>query len=269
MGGAECENATAEQSEPVKAEPKEKQLVVEETESQEDPAGLWPVYVWSLCFSLIFGGCDFYMVGIVAEASGPDSGIDVANHIFFPVSLVQGLASPLLGELVDRCKDGQLLAKVLLCMSSLGTFLSVQQLVYATTPALGLLYALVRGLSGCVFFTLVGSGTLFMMMGVPRSQIGRVLGKGTLATIAGTGVGPFIYGLGKDVQGSFWVPVTLSSVPHLLFGLFFGAQICFSCCSRKGVFGPYSSVGSTGEQPQLSSEVIGSPSSRFEEHASP
>jgi len=196
-----------------------------------------------------------------------------------PISIVQGLASPLLGEAVDRYKEPRLLAMGLLFISASGTFVSVLLLVTAASPGLALLYAFVRGISGCVFFTLINSGTLYMMLGVQRSQIGRVLGKSTLATIAGTGIGPLIYGLGKDVLGNFWVPVSLTSVPHLLYGLFFGAQALSSCCSRKALIGFYASVGSKGglegedqeppccssRLPSPSSDVLGSPTASYHE----
>eukprot|EP00929_Paragymnodinium_shiwhaense_P090831 TRINITY_DN50928_c0_g1_i1.p1 TRINITY_DN50928_c0_g1~~TRINITY_DN50928_c0_g1_i1.p1 ORF type:complete len:514 (-),score=32.52 TRINITY_DN50928_c0_g1_i1:104-1645(-) len=234
-------------------------------EPQDDlPSGLWPLYLYSFCFSLIFGGADFYMMGIVEEAGGAVGGVDVANHIFLPISAVQGIISPFLGELVDRCKDGRTIASAMLCVCALSTFASTLVLTYTVSPAIGILYAVLRAFSGCVFFTLINSGTMYMLFGVQRHQIGRALGNGTSATIAGTGIGPLLYGVCKDVLGNFWCAVWLSAVPHLLFGVLFAAQALATVCSRAALTGSYSSVQSKSVTTPVSGCVVGSPAASYE-----
>ena len=56
---------------------------------------------------------------------------------------------------------------------------------------------------------------------VSRGSIGRALGLNQFASIAGTGVGPLLYGIAKDFLGNFRGALQASSAPHLLLGLFF------------------------------------------------
>ena len=71
---------------------------------------------------------------------------------------------------------------------------SVVVLATASTPALGFLAALLRGLSSGVMSQLLGVGLAFATYGVERDRIGRALGVGKRATLAGTGVGPLLCG---------------------------------------------------------------------------
>ena len=90
---------------PLRKSPKESNP--EET-SKEDAARapsfevrkLWPHLLFSFFYAVMYGGSDFYMVEMVAEASGNAKEILVSWHIFWPFALTNALAVPSVGELM-------------------------------------------------------------------------------------------------------------------------------------------------------------------------
>jgi len=188
------------------------------------PAGVAPLFLFVFFYALMFGGCDFDMVGMVAEAEGKAASVNVAMHIFVPMAIVGAIFTPLIGELMDRSTRGPAYALLLLGFDGLLTCFVTNLLCFITTPTLGLLYGCLRGLANAIFQTMCSSGMAFAALGVPRDHIGRILGMNQFATLAGTGVGPLLYGTAKDMLGNFRLSLQLSSLPPLFFGLCFIAR---------------------------------------------
>lgn len=83
---------------------------------------------------------------------------------------------------------------------------------------------LASGITSGIFQSLLGAGLCFSALGVGRAEIGRVLGYNAFCTLVGTGVGPFFFGTCRDLLGTFWASLWLSSIPPLLLGVFFAFQ---------------------------------------------
>lgn len=60
---------------------------------------LWPQFAFTFFYAVMFGGSDFYMVEMVAEAWPED--LDVSLFIFGPMALTAAVSTPLVGELMD------------------------------------------------------------------------------------------------------------------------------------------------------------------------
>lgn len=199
---------------------------------EELPSGLWQFYTFSFFFSVIYGASDFYMVGIVAESAGVSGHIDVARQIFLPLAVVQGVMSPVVGEAMDRFRSMEL-SFLLVGIQGLGGGIATIILCFASTPLIAMTYAILRGLAFSIHFALLNSGLVFAVMGVTPDRIGRVLGKNSMAGIAGTGVGPFCYGIANDTFGTFRRSLQVSSSPLLLLGLIFVIHACRTWAVRR------------------------------------
>lgn len=221
------------------------------------PAGLCPLYVFSFFFAVMFGGCDFEMMGMVAEAGGHAGGVNVAAHIYAPMGLLTAAGGLVFGELMDKCSQGTSLSLISLSLCGFLAFLSTNLLVYASTPELALAYGLLRGLAGAIFQTLLNSGLAFAAFGVDRGRIGRILGLNSAATIAGTGMGPLIYGLAKDHFGSFRATIRASSLPLAILSVLFAGRVARKAC--RDCHAARSRAPSPAEQdePVLSGRVFG------------
>lgn len=200
------------------------------------PRGLWQLYTFSFLFSFMFGGHDFEMVAMIREAGGEAGGVNVAMHIFFPMALIAALFGTIVGEVMDTCSAGPTLALFLLGGCGVVTCFMTNLLHYAGTPAVALSYGLLRGTTQAVYGPLLNAGLAFAAFGVHRSMIGRALGNNRFFVLAGTSCGPLVYGVTKDVLGSFGLGLQLSSIPILCLALHFWAAALSnqSCGAMRG-----------------------------------
>ncbi|CAE7790818.1 ybfB [Symbiodinium sp. CCMP2456] len=186
---------------------------------------LWPQFAFTFFYAVMFGGSDFYMVEMVAEAWPED--IDVALFIFGPMALTAAVSTPLVGELMDAwSKAHRRLPIVLLAAAGFVTAVATFWLTCIRSRTSAVLYGVIRGTTTGMFQSLLSAGLAFTALGVRREEIGRVLGYNQLCTLVGTGVGPFWYGSFRDVFGAFRFGLLLSALPPLMLGIFFASQAC-------------------------------------------
>ncbi|CAE7225196.1 pcaK [Symbiodinium natans] len=184
---------------------------------------LWPLFAFTFFYAVMFGGSDFYMVEMVAEAWNGD--LDVSILIFGPMALTAALSTPLVGELMDaRSSSQKRVPIVLLSVAGFVTAIATTWLTCISSRASAVLYGVIRGSTTGVFQSLLSAGLAFTALGVRREEIGRVLGFNQLSTLVGTGVGPFWYGTFRDVFGAFHLGLLLSALPPLMLGFFFAAK---------------------------------------------
>eukprot|EP00931_Biecheleriopsis_adriatica_P058789 TRINITY_DN3507_c1_g1_i3.p1 TRINITY_DN3507_c1_g1~~TRINITY_DN3507_c1_g1_i3.p1 ORF type:complete len:510 (+),score=46.23 TRINITY_DN3507_c1_g1_i3:127-1656(+) len=201
---------------------------------QEMPSGLWPLYAFTFVYEIIHGGCDFEMSFMVKEASHESENgnvlkptVDLARHIFLPVYIVIAVGNPCFGELVDRRKKrGLHTSAQALCVCGVCTCISTISLSFTSSPSVGVFYGLLRGFNQGIFMILLLSGIAFAEAGIDRELIGQALGMNAGFSLVGTAVGPFVYGVGYDVFGSFRGTLWATSIPPLLLGLVFGYRAC-------------------------------------------
>eukprot|EP00439_Symbiodinium_sp_Y106_P024488 s6012_g2.t11 len=189
---------------------------------------LWPQFAFTFFYAVMFGGSDFYMVEMVAEAWPED--LDVALFIFGPMALTAAVSTPLVGELMDAwSKSHRRLPIVLLAAAGFVTAVATFLLTCIRSRTSAVLYGVIRGTTTGVFQSLLSAGLAFTALGVRREEIGRVLGYNQLCTLVGTGVGPFWYGSFRDVFGAFRFGLLFSALPPLMLGIFFASRRIHAC----------------------------------------
>eukprot|EP00439_Symbiodinium_sp_Y106_P024495 s6012_g2.t14 len=203
---------------------------------------LWPQFAFTFFYAVMFGGSDFYMVEMVAEAWPED--LDVALFIFGPMALTAAVSTPLVGELMDAwSKSHRRLPIVLLAAAGFVTAVATFLLTCIRSRTSAVLYGVIRGTTTGVFQSLLSAGLAFTALGVRREEIGRVLGYNQLCTLVGTGVGPFWYGSFRDVFGAFRFGLLFSALPPLMLGIFFASRrIHAGLLADLAVFVSFSSV---------------------------
>jgi hypothetical protein len=224
------------------------------------PKGLAPLYCFSFFYAMMFGGCDFDMIGMVNEAGGQDNGVDVAMHIFIPLAIASAVGTPIVGEIMDRCGAGVSLTIFLLGCCGLLTFVVTNLLRYAGTTWAAILYGILRGLTNCVYGPLLSDGLAFAAFGVDRSIIGHALGNNRLFALAGTGAGPLLYGVSKDMTGSFALSLQLTSLPPLALALYFWSRGFVRCLTTRALAAKgytKTECGMRGEVTKSDTHVIG------------
>ena len=181
-------------------------------------------FVFTFFYALMFGGCDFYMVEMIAEASGTGA-VSVSLHIFAPLAIASSMAVPTVGELMDAYSGrARWLPSALLAVAGFLTALVTLWLTSISGWLSAMSYGVARGITAGVFQSLLSAGLCFSSLGVGRHEIGRMLGYNQLSTLVGTGIGPFWYGTCRDLFGSFRFSLVASSLPTMLLGLFFASS---------------------------------------------
>lgn len=201
----------------------EDEEVKEELEERADARKFWAHFLFTF-YALMFGGCDFYMLEMIAEASGTGA-VSVSLHIFAPLAVASSMAVPTVGELMDGYSGHKRwLPSALLAVAGFLTGLVTLWLTSISGWFSAVSYGVARGITAGIFQSLLSAGLCFSTLGVGRNDIGRMLGYNQLSTLVGTGVGPLWYGTCRDIFGSFRFSLVVSSLPTMLLGLFFAHQ---------------------------------------------
>lgn len=190
--------------------------------SEVVPIRFWVHFLFTGFFSLTMGGSDFYMVEMVAEASGTE--VSVPWHVFTPLAIVSSLSLVATGELMDAYSHKSWLPTALLALAGVCAGISTLQLIMMSSPFLAVCYGVLRGISVGIFHSLLQAGLFYSAQGVSPSEIGSILGYNQLCNLVGTGSANFWYGISREVSGSFKLSLYVSSIPTLLLGLLFAHQ---------------------------------------------
>ena len=163
--------------------------------------------LWAMIITAIF----FNLLSIL-DSQGITPAVAAATYTTYAAaSLVTQLA---LGPLANK---GPLQILLMACMAALAGGIVV--LIFATTPLIAHLYAVVTGISTGLI-SLVGGTLLPRYFG--REHLGKLRGAVLTAQVAGSSLGPFITGLIFDLTGSFqislWIFVGLL-IPSALVSL--------------------------------------------------
>ena len=163
--------------------------------------------LWAMIITAVF----FNLLSIF-DSQGIAPAVAVATYTTYAAaSLITQLA---LGPLANK---GPLQILLMVCMAALAGGIVV--LIFATTPLIAHLYAVVTGISTGLI-SLVGGTLLPRYFG--REHLGKLRGAVITAQVAGSSLGPFITGLIFDLTGSFqislWIFVALL-IPSALISL--------------------------------------------------
>jgi MFS family permease len=179
-------------------------------EARKTPA-YWIMMVNNALWAMILTAVFFNLLSIF-DSLGIAPTVAAATFTSFAVASL--LTQLLLGPVADR---GSL--QYLLLASVVFLAAGITALIYATSPLLAHLYAVLIGISTGLI-SLVG-GTLFARY-FGQANLGKLRGGVLIAQVAGSSLGPFITGVIYDLTGSFqislWVFVAIL-VPAALISL--------------------------------------------------
>lgn len=161
----------------------------------------WLILISISTFSMLGTGMTFHMVSIFA-----DNGLSptMAAAVFFPMSLTISLLGIPGGWLVDRVDVKYML--------SIGLVLQAVTVLFAgslASPQLAILFGVVFGLTNA-FARVVSNVVWANYFG--RKNLGAISGVAGTFGSAASGVGPLIYGFGRDVAGSYWTALWISAL---------------------------------------------------------
>lgn len=168
----------------------------------------WLILLALISFDMLGTGISFHVVSIFT-----DNGLsaDLAAAYFLPMSIITAIIALGGGVLIDRIP-----AKYML---SIGLFLQCASFLVATimsTPAMALLFVSLRGLNGGLARTL--SNVLWPKY-YGRDNIGAITGFATTFGVIGSGLGPLIYGFGRDISTSYTPTLLITAIMPLLLGV--------------------------------------------------
>lgn len=187
------------------------QLVDEENWTLKQVTGTWTFWLILLAlvsFDMLGTGVSFHVVSIFT-----DNGLtaDLAARYFLPMSLVTAFIALGGGVLIDRIP-----AKYML---SIGLFLQAASFLVATimtTPAMALVFVSLRGLNGGMARVL--SNVLWPKY-YGRDNLGAITGFATTFGVIGSGLGPLIYGFGRDISTSYTPALLITAIMPLVLGV--------------------------------------------------
>eukprot|EP01012_Entosiphon_sulcatum_P003808 TRINITY_DN11358_c0_g1_i1.p1 TRINITY_DN11358_c0_g1~~TRINITY_DN11358_c0_g1_i1.p1 ORF type:complete len:538 (-),score=79.26 TRINITY_DN11358_c0_g1_i1:26-1558(-) len=173
-------------------------------------ASRWPV-LWIFCFvwftsAVMMAAVDFYIVEIIAEAGGD---FPIAVYVSIPFSITSAIVSAFTGVAIDRkwVSNRIPLAIGACSSSSVMSFL----VLHANTPFVGVIYGIARGIGSGAWAT---AYPVFLASSFGRSHLGSIIGVAVAFCQAGTGVGPLVFGIGRDLLGSYKpLLYTLATIP--------------------------------------------------------
>eukprot|EP00747_Dinoflagellata_sp_TGD_P096605 gnl/TRDRNA2_/TRDRNA2_166892_c0_seq1.p1 gnl/TRDRNA2_/TRDRNA2_166892_c0~~gnl/TRDRNA2_/TRDRNA2_166892_c0_seq1.p1 ORF type:complete len:220 (-),score=16.94 gnl/TRDRNA2_/TRDRNA2_166892_c0_seq1:126-713(-) len=108
---------------------------------------------------------------------------------------------------------------MILGSAGIGACVATNLFVWASRPAIVLFMSILRGFIGGVFGSLLPSGLVFIELGVSRNELGRVLGLNSRLVLFGTGTGPLLYGVSRDILDGFRWSLHVTAMPPLVVGV--------------------------------------------------
>lgn len=168
----------------------------------------WLLLLAMISFDMLGTGVSFHVVSIFT-----DNGLtaDLAAAYFLPMSVITAIIALGGGVLIDRIP-----AKYML---SIGLFLQCASFLVATimtTPAMALVFVSLRGLNGGM--ARVVSNVLWPKY-YGRDNLGAITGFATTFGVIGSGLGPLIYGFGRDISTSYTPALLITAIMPLLLGI--------------------------------------------------
>ncbi len=169
----------------------------------------WAFLADMISIAMLATGLFFHMVSIF-EDNGLDS--NVAASVFVPIAVTNAAVALVSGALVGRIRMRVILALALFFQALaliMAQFLASVELAYVYGVVLGM----ILGLAGTV-------GSVAWAMYFGRQHLGSISGFTITAGVIGTGLGPLLFGVARDVMGSYNLALTVTSVLPLLLGVF-------------------------------------------------
>lgn len=164
-------------------------------------SAFWYIILSIAAFSMLVTGLTFHIVSIFI-----DNGLtaDLAAAVFLPMSITASLVGIPGGWLIDRID-----AKYMLSFGLVILTITILFSASISSPQLGILYGIIFGLGGGIQ-NVVGSVIWANYFG--RKNLGAISGITMTFGAASSGLGPLVYGLGRDLAGSYWPSLWISAI---------------------------------------------------------
>lgn len=161
----------------------------------------WLINLSIGAFAMLVTGLTFHIVSIFG-----DSGLspDLAAAMFLPMSLTTSAVGIPGGWLIDRIN-----AKYFLCFGLVMLTVTILFSTSVSSAGLAVLYGVSMGLTSGV--SRVVSNVIWANY-FGRKHLGSIVGIASTFAAAASGLGPLIYGLGRDLSGSYTPSLLLSAL---------------------------------------------------------
>lgn len=161
----------------------------------------WLIVFSVAAVSMLGTGLTFHIVSIFA-----DNGLsaDLAAAIFLPMSLTTSFVSIPAGWLIDRIATKYVLAAAMVSLTVTilaSTSIRGTELAFVYGIVFGLTSGLTRIAGDVVYANYFG-----------RTHLGAITGLASTITAVASGLGPPIYGIGRDLAGNYWPSLLLSAI---------------------------------------------------------
>ena len=164
-------------------------------------SAFWLISACVGAISMLGTGLTFHIVSIFA-----DNGLsaDLAAAIFLPMSLTTSLFGIPGGWLIDRIDAKYMLSAGMILLTTtilFSNFIGSVQLAVVYGIVFGLTLGFGRVIGGVVWANYFG-----------RTHLGAITGITSTIGSAASGLGPLIYGAGRDLAGTYWPSLWLSAL---------------------------------------------------------
>lgn len=168
----------------------------------------WLILLALVSFDMLGTGLSFHVVSIFTDAG---LSADLAAAYFLPMSITSAIIALSGGVLIDRIEPKYML--------SVGLFVQAISFIFATimvTPTMALIFVILRGINGGLARTLAN---VLWPKYYGRNNLGAISGFATTFGVIGSGLGPLIYGFGRDISTSYTPALWITAIMPLALGV--------------------------------------------------
>ena len=171
-------------------------------------AAFWNISLGVAAIAMLSTGLYFHMISIFNDNQ---LSATVAAAVYVPIAITTALVNLLGGYLIDRLAPRFLLASALLlqaiCLVMVPSLFSTQ-IAFLFGVLLGATGGLMNIVSSVIWATYFG-----------RRHLGSITGLATPIMVAGTSFGPLIFGVGRDVMGTYNTVLFVSASLPVMLGI--------------------------------------------------
>ncbi|MCP4429292.1 MAG: MFS transporter [Chloroflexi bacterium] len=168
----------------------------------------WNISLGMAAIAMLSTGLFFHMISIFADNQLSAS---AAASVFVPIAVTTAIFNFGGGFLIDRIAPRYLLALALFLQA-----VCLWMAPYLTGVEIAFLYGVILGATSGLG-RIVGSVVWATYFG--RRHLGGITGLATPIGVAGTAFGPLLFGVGRDVMGTYNTVLILSAIGPLLLGI--------------------------------------------------